>query len=258
MRYGYKRNQQARFGSLFIACFLFFAIFQPFPSDQWIAHADDSSDDVTHFMLQNEVVTPLAIVSVSTSKLPKHTERSVTLFDLYVDEERPYITGDASKFIEESLEVLDSHRHAKLLVETYCDQRNATAYGMALSNQRTWQVREYVQYMEIPNSRILTTNYGKEDLQCPEKSTVCWEERVRVQSAFKYLAISQPKLGCLVRLGIMGVKKEFLPLSSTEQSQFLQKIKLAPVHQRRRLRRYVYRTPSNSLSHPSQKTTAHR
>lgn len=172
-------------------------------------------------------------------------KRPLSLFDLYLDEERPFIQGEASKALVESVELLDSHRGAKLSVETYCDQRNTSAYGMVLSNRRTWQLKEFVQYLEIPNSRVSVVSYGNEDLQCREKSTVCWEEKIRVQAAFKYLAISQPKFGCLVRLGLMGVDKEFLPISTSRESQFLQKIRLAPAQKRRRSIGYVDSSPLN-------------
>lgn len=212
-----------------------------------------SLDNSSRHSLQEEVVSAQVIASTPTNVKQRHTQKAETLFDLYLDEERPYMGGEASISIEKSTEILASHPETTLSLETYCDQRNSVGYGMALSNQRTWQLKEFVNYREIPNSRIVAVSYGKEDLRCREQSSTCWEEQVRVQAAFKYLAISQTKLGCLVRVGILGKKRGIIQYTSTGQSKFLQKIKLAPVHQRRRLRRYVYRSPLN-LSHTSGQT----
>ncbi|MGB0911543.1 MAG: OmpA family protein [Nitrospirales bacterium] len=208
--------------------------------------ASEFIDNPRQRELPHEVIQPLTIASIQGAVQRRDIERTATLFDLYLDEERPFIIGEASKSIGESVEFLQAHHTARLSVETFCDQRNTTAYGMVLSHQRTWQIQDFLHYLEIPNSRVVTVSYGKEGFQCRENSTACWEEQIRVQSAFKYLAISQTKLGCLVRLGVTGVEKELLNIPFSDHSKFLQKIKLAPVHKRRRLRHYVYRSPSTS------------
>ncbi len=253
---GRKGNSRERVWGPVIACAILVVSQLSLPSFG-AAHEFDSQSlkDPRQLQFQYEVIHPLQIASIQEPAQYSLPDRAVTLFDLYLDEERPFIIGEASESIGDSVEVLDSHREARLSIETYCDQRNTTAYGMALGNQRTWQVKEFVEYLEIPPSKVLTVSYGKETLQCREKSPACWEEHVRVQSAFKYLAISRPKLGCLVRLRVLGVEKEFLPVVSFDQAQFLQKIKLAPFHNRRRLRQYAYDHGQTSLPHH---TTAFR
>ncbi len=197
---------------------------------------------------QFEVMQPLHIVSVPSHASPRLSERAETLFDLYFDEDRPFIGGSAYESIEEAVDILHAHPEAKLSLATYCDQRSSTAYGMALSNQRTRQVQEFLQDLDILSVQIVTGSYGNEALQCGEKNFACWEERGRFQSAFKYLAISHPKLGCFVRVGVMGEETFFYNIFLSKQTTFLQKITLAPVLKRRRLSRYVFHSTSTSPS----------
>mgnify|MGYP000377369805 CR=1 FL=1 len=182
---------------------------------------------------QFEVIQSLRIVSVTPHISPRLPERVETLFDLYLDEDRPLIGGSAFEYIEEAIDVFHIYPDAKLSVATYCDQRNSTAYGMALSYQRTRQVQEFLQDLDVLGSQVVTASYGKEALQCREKNVACWDERVRLRSAFKYLAISQPKLGCFVRVGVIGEERLLHNGSLSTQTKFLQKITLVPVLKQR-------------------------
>ena len=154
---------------------------------------------------------------------------SYTLFDVYLDEDRPFIMGEASNAVVEGVGLLEKYADSTLTVETYCDQRNSKAYSLAVSHRRTVQVGEFLKNLEASPSKIGLVSYGSEKVGCPDRGISCSEEGIRTQFAFKYLAITRPKLGCLVRLGISGMNHSPLSVETKPKHRFLQKIKLAPV-----------------------------
>ena len=79
--------------------------------------------NVRELILQAEVLHPSVIVTNPQKISSTSFTRAVTLFDLYFDQERPFIIGEASKLVGESVELLNTDHEAKLSVETYCDRR---------------------------------------------------------------------------------------------------------------------------------------
>ena len=169
---------------------------------------------------------------------------SQTLFDVYLDEDRPFIMGDASKAMSKGVSLLERYADSILTVETYCDQRNSQAYSLAVSHRRTVQVGEFLKNLEASPSKVRMASYGSDQVGCSKQSGSCSEEEIRTQLAFKYLAITRPKLGCLVRLGLTGMNPPTLSTDKNSTLPFLQKIKLAPVRSK------SPRHPNNSLDYP--------
>ena len=117
-----------------------------------------------------------------------------------------------------------------MIIEAHCDRRGSGAYSLALGHRRVWQIREFVQNLGVSRTQIHSVNYGNENPQCQESSNSCWEENIRIQATFRYIAITEPKLGCLGRLRIQGENRN---LSVEQKPSFLQKIRLAPTKSHR-------------------------
>lgn len=183
--------------------------------------------------LEREFIEDIVIQSVSKKSqsvkavhfMKAPSAHDQTLFDVYLDEERPFVGGEVLEGLEESagLALLDSS--GTLTIETVCDRRGVRAYSLALGHRRARQIQEFLQNLGIAQSKIHSTSYGNDHLACQESSSRCWEENVRMQSTFRYMAIKKPKLGCLGRLRFQGID---LQLLGKPTRPFLQKIRLAP------------------------------
>ncbi|GJL57038.1 MAG: hypothetical protein NPIRA02_41700 [Nitrospirales bacterium] len=183
--------------------------------------------------LEREFIQDLTIMPASKEpqiiKVRQHAmgyqSNERTLFDVYLDEERPLVKGDVLQDLEDSVELMQIDSAGAFVIEVYCDRRGSGAYSLALGHRRAMQLHELVQNLEISGSYVHSVSYGKESPQCQEASRRCWEENVRIQSTFRYLAIGESKLGCLGRVRIQGQSQKF---SGTPTLPFLQKIRLAP------------------------------
>ncbi|WP_447969172.1 OmpA family protein [Nitrospira sp. M1] len=184
-------------------------------------------------MLERELVEDLPIQRASQRSqilqpgLGETVHQGVpwTLFDIYLDEDRPFVKGALSEDLEDSIDFVRHVPAGTLLLETYCDRRGSRAYSLALGHRRAIQLQEFLQNLQIPHAHIQTSSYGNENPQCRETSRRCWEENVRMQSTFRYIAIKESKLGCLGRLRMQG---RALSAPSHMSHRFLQKIHLAP------------------------------
>ena len=151
---------------------------------------------------------------------------SLVLLDLYFDEKRRWVRGTMQSLLEELTANLESKHGWVLRVETHCDARGSQAYSMTLGKKRAEDLMKYLRDLGIPNEKLQLMNFGKEQPQCQEKSIACWEENIRIQSTFQYMAIKIPQLGCLARLRVMidpGTQRTMKKLAN---QTYLQKIHL--------------------------------
>ena len=198
--------------------------------------------DMERELVEGIAIKPVAqgslIVRASLpAKVQLVTQR--TLFDVYLDEERPLVKENLIDVLEESVELIQAKPTGIMIIEAYCDRRGSGAYSLALGHRRAWQIREFVQNLGVPEMQIHSVNYGNENPQCQGTSNTCWEENVRIQSTFRYIAITEPKLGCLGRLRIQG---KDLHLLGEQHFPFLQKIRLAPTKSHRSLEHGLHLT----------------
>jgi len=183
--------------------------------------------------LEREFVENLSIKSVTQEsqvievyrKAKNYQIDNWTLFDMYLDEDRPFVRGEVLEGLEESVGLAQRESSGTLIIETFCDRRGTRAYSLALGHRRARQIQEFVQNLNVSQLHVHSTSYGNENLQCRETSRRCWEENIRMQSTFRYMAITEPKLGCLGRVRLQG---NALKHSDTSPHHFLQKIHLAP------------------------------
>ena len=62
-----------------------------------------------------------------------------------------------------ALEILNSSRGSKLIVEGHCDERGSREYNLALGERRAQEVRAYLIGLGVDGSRIQTRSFGEEN-----------------------------------------------------------------------------------------------
>ena len=152
---------------------------------------------------------------------------SFVLTDLYFDTHRNRISDDAAVVIEEGMRLLNRNDNLSVKIEAHCDERGARTYNMALGNKRVQAIQEYLEDLGVSDSRITALSYGHEKPLCTERTQSCWEDNLRIQSAFRLLAITQSRNGCMVRLKFMGKPTNLRSATQFAQRQpFLQRIRV--------------------------------
>ena len=153
---------------------------------------------------------------------------SNVLVDIYLDKERSMIQGQVKDIIEEIAELLEPIEWLQMNIETHCDERETRAYSMVLGNTRAWHVTQYIQGLGLSKAKTHPISFGKEKPPCQERSASCWEENIRMQSTFRFIAIAASKSGCLARLRIFAEPAGRPALVRSPKAPYLQKIHLAP------------------------------
>lgn len=155
------------------------------------------------------------------------TSESYVLTDVYFDAQRTAIGGDAALAIQKGTELVRGERRARLSIEAHCDQRGNEAYNLVLGDRRAARVGEYVLALGLSPEQMVATTYGELAPQCRDHHQSCFEDNLRLQYAFQFLAISKPRLGCLTRLRVFSNRFPQLKEHPASQQPFLQRIRLA-------------------------------
>ena len=138
----------------------------------------------------------------STESPPPH---SMVIAEIYFDEDRYLITGEAASLLQEIVLLLDSHKHWSLEIETGCDTRGNGAYNLALSEMRTRTVEDFVLTLGLEGERVRTVNYGYGGPLCRSGIDGCLKNPSHLQLTFNVLAPGQTYIGCLARLKLESI-----------------------------------------------------
>ena len=163
----------------------------------------------------------------SKTLLPTHGHRSPVLAEIYFDVKRYFLKREAAKIIEESATLLEKDETRKIHIEAFCDKRGTAAYSLALGSQRAFSIARYFQNLGIPSSQIFVSSFGPHQPRCRASSTTCWQESLRIDHAFRLLAMHRPQAGCLTRLRLNLGRTDRSALKHTTRQPFLQRIHLA-------------------------------
>lgn len=88
----------------------------------------------------------------------KITFDSGILFDVEESSLKPV----AQQNIRELAETLKKYEDTNILIEGHTDNTGADAFNQNLSEERAQSVSDYLNSLDIPNSRITTTGYGEQ------------------------------------------------------------------------------------------------
>jgi peptidoglycan-associated lipoprotein len=120
--------------------------------------------------------------AVQEAAAPPPTEPP-SLADIFFDFDRFAIREDARGLLEGDARLVkaetDLKKDLKLMIEGYCDERGTLEYNLVLGERRAKAVKQYLQDLGIPASRMQVTSYGKEKPFCSEHSYECWQKNRR-------------------------------------------------------------------------------
>lgn len=67
----------------------------------------------------------------------------------------------------------------RIRIEGHCDERGTNEYNLALGDERSNAVRDYLISLGIESSRIATVSRGEEAPFCTESEEGCWSQNRR-------------------------------------------------------------------------------
>ncbi len=102
-----------------------------------------------------------------------------SLETVYFDYDRFQLQEDASRTLSRNAQYLQRNPQLRVRVEGHCDERGTDQYNLALGENRSLSVREYLISMGIDPSRIEVFSYGEYEpaVQGADESSWRWNRR---------------------------------------------------------------------------------
>jgi len=72
------------------------------------------------------------------------------------------LTSDAKKKIQGNVNWMKEHAKTNIQIEGHCDSRGSIEYNLSLGERRAKAVKQYMETLGIPGSRLQVISYGKE------------------------------------------------------------------------------------------------
>ena len=157
------------------------------------------------------------------------TSYSRVLGNMYFDEERYLLRGDAAALIEAIVQELKTETKWGLHMEAYCDERGTEAYNIVLGDRQMRLVTDFVLDLGVEPHRLWTTSYGQEKPQCLVSAKNCWEENLPIQLGFQVPAPRHSTLGCLVRFRLITREDPQPAFHHLGHSSYLQPLRLVAI-----------------------------
>lgn len=99
--------------------------------------------------------------------------------DIYFDFDQYTITPEGRKICAQKASFLKVHPELKLRIEGHCDERGTTEYNLALGERRANEVRKYLGYLGVAETRSTTISFGKERPADPGHNEEAWAKNRR-------------------------------------------------------------------------------
>jgi peptidoglycan-associated lipoprotein len=103
----------------------------------------------------------------------------MSLADIYFEFNRFFVHEEAKAALKANAEELKARGLEKIIVEGHCDERGSRDYNLLLGEQRAVAVKDYLEKLGIPGSRIEAVSYGEEKPTCTEHQEGCWRQNRR-------------------------------------------------------------------------------
>ncbi len=82
--------------------------------------------------------------------------------NIYFEFDRADLNSEAEKRAREKAEFLAANPNISILIEGHCDQRGSGKYNLALGQRRALAVKEFLQDLGVPGSRMCWESLGEE------------------------------------------------------------------------------------------------
>lgn len=145
--------------------------------------------------------------------------------EIYVDRMHRNFEAEILEIFNQSLEPETQQNDAPILLECHCDDREPSAYGYALGHWWGKMVQASLDNIAGESLDIEFVNHGNTYGVCDGELEDCQEES-RLQATFKFLAIREPRSGCLIRLRL-PIESNHRQTVFEEHPLFLQEIHVA-------------------------------
>ncbi len=106
--------------------------------------------------------------------------RQAVLRTVYFDSDSPELRAEESAALDANIAWLKAHPQFNVLLEGNCDENNTEEYNLALGQQRSERVKEYLTTHGIYASRVRTISYGEDHPADPGHGEDAWRKNRRV------------------------------------------------------------------------------
>ena len=101
------------------------------------------------------------------------------LGDAYFDYNESTLRSDAQSTLQHDVEWLNRWPMTRVTIQGQCDERGSAEYNLGLGDRRARTVRDYLEGLGVPESRIAIVSLGKESPVCVDENEQCWSKNRR-------------------------------------------------------------------------------
>ncbi len=109
---------------------------------------------------------------------------SCNLEPVYFDFDQSELRSDARDTLSKDKDCMDQMGGSVQLAGN-CDERGSDEYNLALGQRRANAVKNYLENLGVPASKLSTVSYGEEKPVCTEHNEECWQKNRRVDLNFQ-------------------------------------------------------------------------
>lgn len=145
------------------------------------AGAENASTATAQSAPQESASAPAPLLrDVDLTSLEDYNRQGV-LRTVYFDADSPELRAEESAALDANIAWLKAHPQFNVLLEGNCDENNTEEYNLALGQQRSERVKEYLTTHGIYASRVRTISYGEDHPVDPGHGENAWSKNRRVE-----------------------------------------------------------------------------
>ncbi len=107
--------------------------------------------------------------------------RVAELQTVYFDYDQSVIRSDARPVLRANKQAIDDSNWDRIVLEGHCDERGSEEYNLALGERRANAVKQYLQSLGVPGSKIQTVSYGESRPAAFGSNESAWSQNRRVE-----------------------------------------------------------------------------
>lgn len=125
-------------------------------------------------------MTPVTKAPEAAKPVPQSKEQLKSALDkIYFNFDSYTLSEQARKTLAGNADFLQKNGGAKLRIEGNCDERGSAEYNIALGEKRAKSAMKYLATMGVPETRLATISYGKEQPADSGHDEAAWAKNRR-------------------------------------------------------------------------------